>query len=201
MNEYLSVWFENLSWGEQLFMTTIISAAIGAAASLIVGYFAYLGKMKEVMKNTEAGGTLSKEHDKLSDRQDNLSKEHDKLSEEHKKLERDLSGIKDKVHELWTDASNKNIKAEIMSKDQDKIIGGLHAAEKSLLDFSVEKAKLNTEIERLKGELQQEKLDHVAEVSRLKENHKLEMENAKKQIEKYRIRLERYEPDRDEQER
>lgn len=208
MNEYLSAWFYNLSWGEQIFMEVIISAAIGAVASLIVGYFTYLGKMNDVLKNTENGGTLSKEHDGLSKEHNNrskehdrLSQEHDKLSEEHRKLESDLSKINGKMQDLWTDASNKNMKAELMSKDQEKIIDGLRAAERSLFNFTAEKERMNAEIAKLKDELYQEKLDHTAEVSRLNEKHKLEMENAKMQIQKYRNRLEKYEPDRDDQER
>ncbi|MEG0943284.1 MAG: hypothetical protein RSF86_06600, partial [Angelakisella sp.] len=79
-------------------MEAIISSVISAGAALIVAWFAYNGKMKDVLRAVRED--LPEEHGNLSEGHKSLSGEHKSLSSEHKELSGEHKDIMNTQHSL-----------------------------------------------------------------------------------------------------
>ena len=140
-------YYETLSIGEQILMGSIIGALIGAVTTLIVSYIMYLGKIKDVLKNTEDVLSNTK-HDGVLDKQ--LATNSASLSKEHENLSQQISLMNSKVEDLWKNESGKNGRAEQLSHEAYKTIDGLHAAERIILNFQEKSDKQEKIIQELR---------------------------------------------------
>lgn len=92
----------NFMYSEVWWMETIVSATITTLGTIIVGYIAYKGVLKEKLRDIEELlKTQDTQHKDLNTKHKELSAEHKELSIEHKELQGSIQSVKEnliKIH-------------------------------------------------------------------------------------------------------